>query len=127
MRSYFGLNALAEAAEGDARPGKVLVQMVYAQKCQQELKYIPWKRILSESSKALPSEIVPFLALLADAAGHADPPEQEPSSSPLGDQRLLTTCWVIGKNQRRAYPRAGGAPCEKGMLCIQEDRQVLLW
>jgi len=199
------LNALAEAAEGDARPGKVLVQMVYAQKCQQELKYIPWKRILSQSSKALPSEIVPFLDLLADAAGHADPPEQEPSPSPFGDQRLLmlrAVAWALvaqglhavglrgpsldgeicrqlnallgagfsqdqglhelvavrnclhiwaaccrsqictirkgsgrchnllgnrQKSKARILSRAGGAPCEKGMLCIQEDRQVLLW
>ena len=47
--SEFAKKYPAEVVEGDARPGKALVQMVYAQKCQQELKYIPWKRILSEA------------------------------------------------------------------------------
>ena len=47
--SEFATKYPAEVVEGDARPGKALVQMIYAQKSQQELKYIPWKRILSEA------------------------------------------------------------------------------
>ena len=92
--SEFAKKYPAEVVEGDARPGKALVQMVYAQKCQQELKYIPWKRILSEAQadrvkQGSTKRDRSFLDLLADAAGHADPPEQEPSPSPFGVQRLL--------------------------------------
>ena len=34
----------AEVVEGDARPGNALVQMILAQKHEQELKYIPSKK-----------------------------------------------------------------------------------
>ena len=101
--SEFAKKYPAEVVEGDARPGKALVQMVYAQKCQQELKYIPWKRILSEAQadrvkQGSTKRDRSFLDLLADAAGHADPPEQEPSPSPFGVQRLLmlrAVAWAL--------------------------------
>jgi hypothetical protein len=94
--------------------------MVYAQKCQQDLKYIPWKRILSQSSKALPSEIVPFLDLLAGAAGHADPPEQAPSPSPFGDLRLLmmrAVAWALVAQGLHAVGLRG--PSLDGEICRQ--------
>ena len=84
----------AKVVEGDTRPGKALVQMVYAQKSQRELKFIAWRQILSEAQadrvkQGATKRDRSFLDIVADAAGQTNAPEQDPSPSPFGVQRLL--------------------------------------
>jgi len=87
---------------GDTRPCKALVQMVFAQKAANELRFIPWRQILSEAqadrAKQAGNKEKTFLDVLADAAGHVNALEQDPSPSHYGVQRLLllrSVAWAL--------------------------------
>ena len=86
----------AEALEADNRPCWQLVQQVHLQKRCGELKYIPWKNILSEvqydrSRHTSDSKERTLLALLAQASGIHDTVEGEVFASPFAVQKVLTS------------------------------------
>lgn len=88
----FAANYPAEVIQGDARPCKALVQSIFAQKAAKELKFIPWRQILSEAQADQAKrgrKDKTFLDWLADAAGREDTAEQDPVPSHYGVQRLL--------------------------------------
>ena len=101
--SDFTKNYPAEVIVGDTRPCKALVQMVFAQKAANELRFIPWRQILSEAqadrAKQAGNKEKTFLDVLADAAGHVNALEQDPSPpSHYGVQRLLllrSVAWAL--------------------------------
>lgn len=99
--SEFAANYPAEVIHGDTKPCKALIQLVFSQKSANEMRFIPWRQILSEAqadrAKGQKKEKT-FLDLLADAAGHADAMEQEPNPSHYGVYRLLmvrATAWAL--------------------------------
>ena len=93
----------AEVVEGEARPCKVLIQTIYAQKSNKELKFIPWKNIISEPQFDRARQLITkkdkcLFDILADAAGQVDSPDIDPSPSPFAVQRLLllrSTTWAL--------------------------------
>ena len=101
--SEFGANYPAEVVEGEARPCKVLIQTIFAQKSNKELKFIPWKNIISEpqfdrAKQSVTKKDKCFLDIIADAAGQTDSPDIDPSPSPFAVQRLLllrSTAWAL--------------------------------
>ncbi|CAE7286498.1 unnamed protein product, partial [Symbiodinium sp. CCMP2456] len=93
----------SEQLECDGRPAKQLIQQVYAQKHAKELRFIPWKQIVSEvqadaARLAQGTKEKSFLSLLAEASGQQDALELDPSPSPFVVQRILKmrgTCWAL--------------------------------
>ena len=76
--------------------------MVFAQKAANELRFIPWRQILSEAqadrAKQVGNKEKTFLDVLADAAGHVNALEQDPSPSHYGVQRLpllRSVAWAL--------------------------------
>ena len=93
----------SEQLECDSRPAKQLIQQVYAQNHAKELRFIPWKQIVSEV-QADAARLTQgtkekwFLSLLAEASGQHDALELDPSPSPFVVQRILKmrgTCWAL--------------------------------
>ena len=122
--SDFGKNFPAEVIDGDTRPCKGLVQMVFAQKASNALRFIPWRQILSEAqadrAKQGGGKENTFLDVLADAEGHVNALEQDPSPSHYGVQRLLmlrSVTWALvgwchlGAGRRLAQSFVGAIIC----------------
>ena len=97
----FAANYPAEVIQGDTRPCKALVQSIFGQKASKELKFIPWRQILSEAQADQAKrgrKDKTFLDWLADAAGHVDAAEQDPVPSNYGVHRLLmlrSIAWAL--------------------------------
>ena len=94
----------AEALESDGQPCKQLVQQIMLQKKNAELKFIPWKQILSVVQydrarlSCAGSKEKSLLGLLADATGQVDPAEVEISASPFAVQKVLclrSVAWAL--------------------------------
>ena len=93
----------SEQLECDSRPAKQLIQQVYAQNHAKELRFIPWKQIVSEvqadaARLTQGTKEKSFLSLLAEASGQHDALELDPSPSPFVVQRILKmrgTCWAL--------------------------------
>ena len=96
-------NYPAEVVTGDLRPCRPLLQTIFSQKAQKEIRFIPWKNIMSEAqadrAKTFSSrKEKAFIDILAAAAGQADVPEMEPTPSPYVVQKILTlrcTSWAL--------------------------------
>ena len=72
-------NYPAEVVTGDLRPCRPLLQTIFSQKAQKEIRFIPWKNIMSEAqadrAKTFSSrKEKAFIDILAAAAGQADVP-----------------------------------------------------
>eukprot|EP00438_Fugacium_kawagutii_P011190 Skav205412 [mRNA] locus=scaffold170:107332:108465:- [translate_table: standard] len=99
----FDLKYPAEALTADVKPCRQLVQAIYTQKVQGELKFIPWKHILSQAEADKVKQFShkkdkQFMDILAEAAGQSDAPEVDPSASPFAVQKLLhirAVCWSL--------------------------------
>ena len=93
----------SEQLECDSRPAKQLIQQVYAQNHAKELRFIPWKQIVSEvqadaARLTQGTKEKSFLSLLAEASGQHDALELDPSPSPFVVQRILKmrgTRWAL--------------------------------
>ena len=93
----------SESLDEHSRPCRQLIQQVYNQKKEGDLRFIPWKFILSDaqwdgSKKTCEKKEQSFLGFLAEAAGHQDIHEGFVSPSPFGVQRILSLrgiCWSL--------------------------------
>ena len=94
----------SECLEADGQPCKQLLQQVALQKKNGELKFIPWKQILSVAQydrsrlSCARSEEKSLLGLLADVTGHVDALEVELSASPFAVQKVLSlrgVAWAL--------------------------------
>ena len=80
----FNKNYPSEQLESESRPCKQLVQQVFTQHHQKDLRFIPWKQVVSEvqadnAKLAQGTKEKSFLALLAEASGQQDALEVDPS------------------------------------------------
>ena len=80
----FNKNYPSEQLESESRPCKQLVQQVFTQRHQKDLRFIPWKQVVSEvqadnAKLAQGTKEKSFLALLAEASGQQDALEVDPS------------------------------------------------
>ena len=99
----FNKNYPSEQLESESRPCKQLVQQVFTQRHQKDLRFIPWKQVVSEvqadnAKLAQGTKEKSFLALLAEASGQQDALEVDPSPSPYVVQRILKlrgVCWAL--------------------------------
>ena len=93
----------AEVLTAELKPCRQLVQAIYAQKVQGELRFIPWRNILSQAEADKVKQFSQkkekaFMDILAEAAGQSDVPEVDPSASPFAVQKLLhvrANCWAL--------------------------------
>ena len=103
MWSQFDTDYPAEVLQSDCKPCKQLIQQVYEQRRRGELKFIPWKGLLSEvqfdkSKESVKAKEHSLLGILAEAVGVSDHVEADVSASPFGVQRalaLLATTWAL--------------------------------
>ena len=91
----------AEVVTGDLRPCRPLLQTIFSQKAQKEIRFIPWKNIMSEAqadrAKTFSSrKEKAFIDILAAAAGQADVPEMEPTPSPYVVQKIHLALYFMG-------------------------------
>ena len=85
----------SEALDEHSRPCRQLIQQIYNQKKEGDLRFIPWKYILSEaqwdnSKTTYEKKEKSLLSFLAEAAGHQDIHEGFVSPSPFGVQKILS-------------------------------------
>ena len=93
----------AEVLTAELKPCRQLVQAIYTQKMQGELRFIPWRNILSQAEADKVKQFSQkkekaFMDILAEAAGQSDVPEVDPSASPFAVQKLLhvrAICWAL--------------------------------
>ena len=89
--------------EVQRRPCKQLIQLVNQQKSQGDLRFVPWKQLLTEAQydnfkQGVQKKEKSFLSLLSEASGQWDMLECDPSASPFGVQRLLmarSLAWAL--------------------------------
>lgn len=101
--AQFDKNYPAEVLEADQKPCKQLILQIYQQKKKNELKFVPWKSLISEvqydKSKQLgKSKETNLLGMLADVVGVSDTVEGEVTGSPYAVQRVLSlraVCWAL--------------------------------
>ncbi|CAK9061320.1 Hypothetical protein SCF082_LOCUS32141 [Durusdinium trenchii] len=91
-------------AQTKRMPCKQLLQQIALQKRNGELKFIPWKQILSvvqcdrSRQSCSRSKEKSLLGLLADVTGHVDALEADVSSSPFAVQKVLSlrsVAWAL--------------------------------
>ena len=85
----------SEWLDEHSRPCRQLIQQIWLQKREGDLRFIPGKFLISESQwerskKTCEKKEASFVALLAEAAGQADHVESAVSPSPFAVQRALT-------------------------------------
>ena len=100
----FAADYPSECLEADGQPCKQLLQQIALQKRNGELKFIPWKQILSvvqydrSRQSCSHSKEKSLLGLLADVTGHVDALEADVSSSPFAVQKVLSlrsVAWAL--------------------------------
>jgi hypothetical protein len=94
MWAKFAKDFPSEALDGHSRPCRQVTQQVYNQKKDLDLRFIPWKFLLSEAqcdeSKQLHEKKErSFVSWLAEASGHTDQIEGVVYRSPFAIQLLL--------------------------------------
>lgn len=99
----FATNYPSEWLDEHTRPCRQVLQHVWQQQREKDLRFIPWKHLLSESQwerskKTFEKKEKSLLGFLAEQAGHIDQVEVVVSPSPFAVQRTLSlraVAWAV--------------------------------
>ena len=95
----FATNYPSEWLDEHTRPCRQVLQHVWQQQREKDLRFIPWKHLLSESQwerskKTFEKKEKSLLGFLAEQAGHMDQVEVVVSPSPFAKLAHLKTVWA---------------------------------